>query len=71
MKSSASESGPSIAVKNMLSIVSSIFTLFKVRADERNIGYNIQRILFFKLEKSTKRKILKLNIYYLVEKIMR
>ena len=47
MKNSASELGLSIAVKNMLSIVSSIFTLFKVRADESNIGYKIQRILFF------------------------
>ena len=51
----------SITVKNMLSIVSSIFTLFKVCADESNIGYKMQRISLFKLEKNTKRKILKLN----------
>ena len=47
MKSSASESGPSIAVKNMLSIVLSIFTSSEVRADESKIGYKFQRILFF------------------------
>ena len=38
-----------------------LFTLFKVRADEASIGHKMQRILFFKLEKNTKRKILKVN----------
>ena len=31
----------------------------------------MQRIYSFKLEKNTKRKVLKLNIFYLVEKIVR
>ena len=52
----------------MLSIVSSVFTLFKVRAVESNIGHKCKRFYYFKLEKNTKRKILKLNIFYLVGK---
>ena len=55
----------------MLSIVSSIFTLFKVRAVGSNIGHKCKRFYYFKLEKNTKRKNLKLNIFYLMEKIMR
>ena len=55
----------------MLSIVSSIFTLFKVRAVESNIGHKCKRFYYFKLEKNTKKKNLKLNIFYLMEKIMR
>ena len=31
----------------------------------------MQKILLFKLEKNTKRKTLKLNIFYLMEKILR
>ena len=55
----------------MLSIVSSVFTLFKVRAVESNIGHKCKRLYYFKLEKNTKRKNFKLNIFYLMEKIMR
>ena len=52
----------------MLSIVSSVFTLFKVRAVESNIGHKCKRFYYFKLEKNTKRKIFKLNTFYLVGK---
>ena len=55
----------------MLSIVSSVFTLFKVRAVESNIGHKCKRLYYFKLEKNTRRKNLTLNIFYLMEKIMR
>ena len=65
-------------VKNMLSIVSSIFTLFEVRAGERDMrARNLFQVskckgfYSFKLEKNTMRKILKLNIFHLVEKIVR
>ena len=54
----------------MLSVVSSSFTLFKVRSVESNIGHKCKRFYYFKLEKSTKRKTLKLNIFYVMEKIM-
>ena len=43
----------------MLSIVSSIFKLFKVRADESNIGHKMQRILFFWIREKYQKKSLK------------
>ena len=35
------------------------------------LGHKIQRMLFLQVRENNKRKILKLNIFYLVEKIVR